>query len=106
MDVVRSEAQALGGRVGIGTDGRPGHRFPIHLPLTLAVTQVVLVASGASTYALPPILVEQVLQVREAGLDARQPLPSLQVEALRRTICPRCCTRRTAPARSALARRC
>ncbi|MFS2020900.1 response regulator, partial [Massilia sp. CT11-108] len=42
----------------------------IHLPLTLAVTQVVLVASGPRTHALPAVLVEQVLQVREADLDA------------------------------------
>ena len=68
MDVVRAEAQALGGRVAI--ESTPGHgaRFTIHLPLTLAVTQVVLTASAAKTYALPSILVEQVLQMKESAL--------------------------------------
>ncbi|WP_371767067.1 Hpt domain-containing protein [Massilia sp.] len=70
MDVVRSEARALGGRVDVETTPGRGAAFVIHLPLTLAVTQVVLVASGPRTHALPAVLVEQVLQVREADLDA------------------------------------
>ena len=70
MDVVRSEAQALGGRVTIDTTTGQGTRFTIRLPLTLAVTQVVLVASAGKTYALPSTLVEQVVQVREPELAA------------------------------------
>ena len=70
MDVVRSEAQALGGRVVIASDRGQGTRFTIHLPLTLAVTQVVLVSSAGKTYALPSTLVEQVLPVREPALLA------------------------------------
>ncbi|PQP01055.1 hybrid sensor histidine kinase/response regulator [Massilia phosphatilytica] len=70
MDVVRSEARALGGRVDVATTPGRGAAFAIHLPLTLAVTQVVLVASGTRTHALPAVLVEQVLQVREADLEA------------------------------------
>ncbi|MBD8530854.1 MULTISPECIES: Hpt domain-containing protein [unclassified Massilia] len=70
MDVVRSEAQALGGRVTIDTNAGQGTRFTIRLPLTLAVTQVVLVSSAGKTYALPSTLVEQVVQVREPELAA------------------------------------
>ncbi len=72
MDVVRSEAQALGGRVAIASEPGKGARFTIHLPLTLAVTQVVLTASASKTYALPSILVEQVLQMKEAALVEAQ----------------------------------
>ncbi len=79
MDVVRSEARALGGRVDVETTPGRGAAFVIHLPLTLAVTQVVLVASGPRTHALPAVLVEQVLQVREADLQAAEGAGSINV---------------------------
>ncbi|GJI96299.1 hypothetical protein RugamoR57_30170 [Duganella caerulea] len=72
MDVVQSEAQALGGRVDTFSEPGKGTRFTIHLPLTLAVTQVVLLAAGGKTYALPAILVEQVLQMKDAALSEAQ----------------------------------
>lgn len=68
MDVVQSEAQALGGRVDMFSERGKGTRFTIPLPLTLAVTQVVLIAAAGKTYALPAILVEQVLQMKDAAL--------------------------------------
>jgi chemosensory pili system protein ChpA (sensor histidine kinase/response regulator) len=80
MDVVRSEAQALGGRVAIASEFGKGARFTIHLPLTLAVTQVVLTASAGKTYALPSILVEQVLQMKEAALVEAQAAGSVQFQ--------------------------
>ncbi|UUZ47038.1 hypothetical protein LP420_26105 [Massilia sp. B-10] len=69
MDVVRSEATALGGRVTIHTETGKGARFTINLPLTLSVTQVVLTTSGTKTYAVPSILVEQVLQIKENEMN-------------------------------------
>jgi chemosensory pili system protein ChpA (sensor histidine kinase/response regulator) len=80
MDVVRSEAQALGGRVAVASTPGKGARFTIRLPLTLAVTQVVLVVAGGRTHALPASLVEQVLQVREAELAQGFANGSLQVQ--------------------------
>ncbi len=80
MDVVRSEAQALGGHVAISTEAGKGARFNIHLPLTLAVTQVVLVNSGGRIHALPSILVEQVLQMKEALVIQAQAQGSVQYQ--------------------------
>ncbi|MEW7848334.1 Hpt domain-containing protein [Massilia aurea] len=68
MDVVRSEAQALGGRVAVVSETGQGARFTITLPLTLAVAQVVLVVAGGRTHAVPSTLVDAVQQVREADL--------------------------------------
>jgi chemosensory pili system protein ChpA (sensor histidine kinase/response regulator) len=80
MDVVRSEARALGGRVEVASEAGKGAAFTIHLPLTLAINQVVLVASGPKTYALPSNLVGQVLQVREAELAAARAAGAIQVQ--------------------------
>src|SRR5437899_10066273 len=68
MDVVRSEVAALGGRVEMRFTRGQGTRFTIYLPLTLAVTQPVLVRAGAKIYAIPSVMVEQVLQLRQEQL--------------------------------------
>jgi chemosensory pili system protein ChpA (sensor histidine kinase/response regulator) len=70
MDVVRNEVAALGGRVEMRFTKGQGTRFAIYLPLTLAVTQTVLVRAGARTYAIPSVMVEQVLQLRQEQLVA------------------------------------
>ena len=72
MDIVRSEALALGGRIETATQAGQGLRFTIHLPLTLAVTQVVLLAAHGKTYALPSVLVEQVLHLKGEQLEQVQ----------------------------------
>jgi chemosensory pili system protein ChpA (sensor histidine kinase/response regulator) len=68
MDIVLSEAQALGGRVETFSEKGKGTRFTIRLPLTLAVTQVVLISAGGRTFAVPALMVEQVLQMKEGAL--------------------------------------
>ncbi len=70
MDVVRSEITALGGRIDVASEAGRGVRFSIHLPLTLAVTKVLLVRGGHHTYALPSTMVENVQQLKPAELDA------------------------------------
>ncbi|WP_255757953.1 Hpt domain-containing protein [Massilia sp. erpn] len=72
MDIVRAEAQALGGRIDTMSESGKGARFTIHLPLTLAVTQVVLLSAGGRMYALPSVQVEQVLQMKDAALGEAQ----------------------------------
>ncbi len=69
MDVVRSEITALGGRIDVSSHGGEGTRFIIHLPLTLAVTQVLMVRSGSANYAIPATMVEQVRQVKSAEME-------------------------------------
>ena len=70
LDVVRAEAASLGGRVNVSTTPGKGTRFTINLPLTLAVTSVVLLQSGGSTYAVPSVLVEQVQQLTNKLLQS------------------------------------
>mgnify|MGYP002151086996 CR=1 FL=1 len=59
MDVVKSETAAVGGRLSVETDRGRGTTFRIHLPLTLAVTQALLVRSGGRTWAIPSSMVDR-----------------------------------------------
>jgi chemosensory pili system protein ChpA (sensor histidine kinase/response regulator) len=68
MDVVKSEVAALGGRIETHTEAGKGTRFLIYLPLTLAVTQAVLVRGGQTKFAIPAVMVEQVRQVKAPEL--------------------------------------
>ncbi|MDO8298536.1 response regulator, partial [Lacisediminimonas sp.] len=68
MDVVRSEAASLGGRIEVQSDTGQGARFLIRLPLTLAVTQVVLLSAGGKIFGVPSVLVEQVQQLKSGAL--------------------------------------
>lgn len=64
MDVVHAEVAALGGRIQTDTQAGRGTRFTIHLPQTLAINQVVLLTVGERKYAVPAVLIEQVLQLK------------------------------------------
>lgn len=68
MDVVRSEVQALGGRIESSSELHVGTRFNLILPLTTAVTQVVMVRVGALSFGIPANLVEQVRRTSREDL--------------------------------------
>jgi chemosensory pili system protein ChpA (sensor histidine kinase/response regulator) len=58
LDVVRSEIIALGGRIDVTSEPNKGSRFKLVLPLTTAVTQVVMMRSGNLSFGVPSHLVE------------------------------------------------
>ncbi len=60
MDVVRSEVYALGGRIETSTSAGQGTSFKLVMPLTTAVTQVVMLRIGNLSIGVPANLVEAV----------------------------------------------
>ena len=60
MDVVRSEVNRVGGRIETSTVAGQGTHFKLVLPLTTAVTQVVMVRAGDLSVGVPASLVETV----------------------------------------------
>jgi chemosensory pili system protein ChpA (sensor histidine kinase/response regulator) len=90
MDVVRNEINAIGGRVEIASTRGKGTTFTIYLPLTLAVTQAVMVRAGTHVIAVSAAIVEQVMRLKTEDMvklyekrsvqlqDRRYPLHYLQ----------------------------
>ena len=68
MDVVKTEVTALGGRVEIVSQPGVGTTFRLYLPLTLAVTQTLLVRVGPHRYAIPSNMIEQVMEIKDKQL--------------------------------------
>ncbi len=70
MDVVRAEVAAMGGRIDLESVPGRGTRFAVHLPVSLAVAQVVLLTVGTVRIAVASALIEQVLQLKPEALAA------------------------------------
>ena len=64
MDVVRAEVNAMGGRIETATAAGQGTSFKLVLPLTTAVTQVVMLRVGDTTVAVPSTLIEIVRRAK------------------------------------------
>ena len=69
MDVVRSEVNGVGGRIETATTFGQGTQFKLVLPLTTAVTQVVMIRSGGLSVGVPANVVETVRRTTAKDLQ-------------------------------------
>jgi chemosensory pili system protein ChpA (sensor histidine kinase/response regulator) len=70
LDVVRAEVNAMGGRIETSSELGRGARFRLLLPLTTAVTQVVMLRCGELRVAVPSPLIEVVRRVPTPEVEA------------------------------------
>ena len=68
MDVVKAQTAAVGGRIDVSSRAGQGTSFRIYLPLTLAVTQAVLVKAGGRNWAIPSNMVAQAMELKPEAL--------------------------------------
>ena len=68
LDVVRNEVISLGGRISTSTVTGKGTGFTMVLPLTTAVTQVVMIRAGSMSVGIPAGVVENVRRTSAADL--------------------------------------
>jgi len=67
MDVVASEVKQLGGSLELRSVDGVGTRFTVRLPLSLALSQALMVKVGEEVYALPLVSIEGIGRVPRAS---------------------------------------
>lgn len=68
MAVVKNTIFELGGFLAVNSIPHQGTRFTIHLPLTLAIADALIVKVCSQTFAIPQSAVREVLQISPASL--------------------------------------
>ena len=79
MDVVRAEVAGLGGRIDVDSTTGKGSCFTVHLPVSLAVTQVVLLEIEGGKFAVQSALVEQIVQMKPEALTEAYQAQRLEI---------------------------
>ena len=84
MDVVNKTVVELGGTISLHTEEGKGTHFTLRLPLTLLITEALIINSGTQQFAIPQSSVEEVLQIDEANIKRmeRAELVSVRGSAL------------------------
>jgi len=64
MDVVRTNIEAIGGAVDIGSVPGTGTTVRVRIPLTLAIIPALIVSSGSHRFAIPQAAVRELIALR------------------------------------------
>ena len=80
LDVVKTELEAINGRVDVESEPRRGARFVLELPPTLSRSRVLFVNAGGERFALPCTSIESLLRVEAKALRILEGKPAVLVQ--------------------------
>jgi chemosensory pili system protein ChpA (sensor histidine kinase/response regulator) len=80
MDVVRTNVGRLSGEIEVQTEAGRGTRFRIRLPLTVAISNALMVRVGPETLAIPVPAVKGVVHVQPEEIRATDGAESIEIE--------------------------
>jgi chemosensory pili system protein ChpA (sensor histidine kinase/response regulator) len=80
MDVVRTNVGRLGGEIEVQTQAGRGTRFRIRLPLTVAISDALVVRVGAETLAVPVPAIKAVMQIRPEEIRSFDGAESVEID--------------------------
>lgn len=88
MDVVKVNVDAIGGMVDIASVAGAGTAITIKIPLTLAIVSALIVASNGQRFAIPQIVVRELVRVKANGEHRIERINNSPVLRLRERLLP------------------
>jgi len=88
MDVVRSNIEEIGGTVDLKSVPGAGTTFTIKIPLTLAIVSALIVEAGGERFAMPQLVVLELLRVGPTGEHRIERIKDTPVLRLRNRLLP------------------
>ncbi len=75
MDVVHNEVKKLGGAITVETHTGRGTTFVIRLPLTLSITQALMISCGDQTFAVPLAAIVNIVEAPNSAIQDALGMP-------------------------------
>lgn len=88
MDVVKTNIDAIGGAVDIASEPGKGITFTVKIPLTLAIVSALIVAVKEQRYAIPQVVVRELVRVKPGSEHQVEMLNGASVLRLRERLLP------------------